>query len=316
VFQGYGDLVRLGVIDIGSNTVHTLVLDAARGARPVAAASESMEVRLMRYLQPDGSISAEGVEALDAAVTRAAALGREQGAERTLAIATSALREAANGPAVLEMLAGRAGVPVEVLSGVDEARLTFLAARRWYGWGAGRLLLLDIGGGSLELAAGNDEDPDVALSVPLGAGRMTREFLWETDPPLPDDVARLREHVRHTLGGSIGSARPALNGDHVVATSKTFRSLARLAGMPREVLGDGQRYRMRLAHLEDWMPRLARLSSDDRTVLPGIGPRRSRQIVAGAVVAEEAMRALKVDEVEICPWALREGAILQLLERL
>ncbi len=307
--------MRLGVIDIGSNTVHTAVIDAVRGARPLPAASESMEVRLMRFLEPDGSISQEGVEALDAAVARAAAVGREQGVEQTLAIATSAVRDATNGPAVLDMLGDRAGVPIEVLSGADEGRLTFLAARRWYGWGAGRLLLLDIGGGSLEIAAGHDEDPDVALSMPLGAGRMTRQFLWEQDPPSPADVAQLREHVRHTLGGTVGSAR-GLTGDHVVATSKTFRSLARLAGMSREVLGAGERYRMRLAHLEDWVPRLARLSSNDRTVLPGIGPRRSRQIVAGAVVAEETMRALKVDEVEICPWALREGAILRHLEQL
>ncbi|GAB2463161.1 Ppx/GppA phosphatase family protein [Xylanimonas ulmi] len=307
--------MRLGVIDIGSNTVHVAVLDAARGARPVPAASESFEVRLMRYLEPDGSISDEGVAALDTAVTRATAVGREQGVEATLAIATSAVREAANGPQVLDMLTERVGVPIEVLAGVDEARLTFLAARRWYGWGAGRLLLLDIGGGSLEIAAGTDEEPDVALSVPLGAGRMTRQFLWEADPPAGADVAALREHVRHTLGGAL-SAGATLAGDHAVATSKTFRSLARLAGMPREVLGAGQRYRMRLAHLEDWTPRLARLSSTDRTVLPGIGPRRARQIVAGAVVAQEAMRALKVDEVEICPWALREGAILRHLENL
>ena len=308
--------MRLGVIDIGSNTVHLLVLDAARGARPMPAVSESLEVRLMRFLEPDGSISPEGVEALDTAVTRAAALGREQGCRETIAIATSALREATNGPEVLAMLEDRAGVPISVLAGVDEARLTFLAARRWYGWGAGRLLVLDIGGGSLELVAGNDEDPEVALSLQLGAGRMTREFLWETDPPSNDDVARLREHVRHVLGGAVGTGGSALTGDHVVGTSKTFRSLARLAGMPRDVLGAGQRYRMRLAHLDDWTPRLARLSSTDRTVLPGIGPRRSRQIVAGAVVAAEAMRALRVDEVEICPWALREGAILRHLEQL
>jgi exopolyphosphatase/guanosine-5'-triphosphate,3'-diphosphate pyrophosphatase len=308
--------VRLAVIDIGSNTVHLAVLDAASGVRPVPAASESMEVRLMRFLQDDGSISQEGVDALQAAVVRAAAVGRAQDAEQTLAIATSALREATNGPEVLALLESSAGVPIEVLAGVDEARLTFLAARRWYGWGAGRLLLLDIGGGSLELAAGNAEEPELALSLPLGAGRMTREFLWEADPPTNDDVARLREHVRHTLGGRLAAGSAELVGDHVVATSKTFRSLARLAGMPRDVLGAGQRYRMRLAHLDDWTPRLARLSSEDRTVLPGIGPRRSRQIVAGAVVAAEAMRALRVDEVEICPWALREGAILRHLERL
>jgi exopolyphosphatase/guanosine-5'-triphosphate,3'-diphosphate pyrophosphatase len=307
--------VRLGVIDIGSNTVHLLVMDARHGACPLPQVSHRATVRLMRYLQPDGSISPEGVAELTGAVERAATVGREHGAEQTMALATSALREAANGPEVLTALGERAGVPIEVLSGPDEARLTFLAARRWYGWGAGRLLLLDIGGGSLEIATGVDEEPDVALSVPLGAGRMTREFLFDADPPLSGDVQRLRKHARAVLA-AVGPVKDAPPPDHAVATSKTFRSLARLAGMPRDVLGPDDRWRMRLAQLEDWVPRLARLSSVDRTVLPGIGPGRALQIVAGAVVAEETMRALGVDEVEICPWALREGAILQRLDRL
>lgn len=308
--------MRLCVIDIGSNTVNVLVLDAAHGMRPIPAAAQSLEVQLMSYLEPDGSISADGVQALEAAVTQVSAIGQAYDPNDTVAIATSALREASNGPQVLAQLEEHAGVPIGVLAGIDEARLTFLAARRWYGWGAGRLLLLDIGGGSLEIAAGSDEEPDAAFSLPLGAGRLTRAFLWEADPPAQEDVARLREHVRHTLGGALTAAAAELTGDHVVGTSKTFRSLARLAGMPRDVLGAGQRYRMRLAHLDDWTPRLAQLSAADRAVLPGIGPRRARQIAAGAVVASELMRVLRVDEVEICPWALREGAILRRLERL
>ncbi|GAA1725945.1 Ppx/GppA phosphatase family protein [Isoptericola hypogeus] len=308
--------MRLGVIDIGSNTVHVLVMDARHGARPVPQVSQKSTVRLMRYLEPDGSISDEGVAALTEAVGRAAEVGREHGTGGTLALATSALREAANGAQVLAALTAEAGVPIEVLAGDDEARLTFLAARRWYGWGAGRLLLLDIGGGSLEIATGVDEEPDVALSLPLGAGRTTRAFLFESDPPAPQDVDRLREHVRGVLAGAVAPVREAPAPDHVVATSKTFRSLARLAGMPRDVLGPTGRWRMRREHLEDWVPRLARLSSVDRTVLPGIGPGRALQIVAGGVVAEETMRALGVDEVEICPWALREGAILRRLDHL
>ena len=306
--------MRLGVIDIGSNTVHTTVLDASRGVRPIPQASESVTVKLMRFLTEDGNIDDEGVQTITEAVRSAVKVARQHGADRLLVIATSALREAGNGPEVLSQLEEIAGQPVEILSAVDEARLTFLAVRRWYGWGAGRLLVLDIGGGSLEIAAGNDEMPDTALSIPLGAGRMTRKFLWTNDPPKPSEVQALREYVRHTLLGAVGSGNTGLVGDHVVATSKTFRSLARLAGMPREVLGSDQRWRMRLAQLEDWVPRLAKLSSTDRTALPGIGARRSLQIAAGAVVAEETMRALRIEEVEICPWALREGAILQYLE--
>lgn len=231
--------MRLGVIDIGSNTVHLLVMDARPGARPVPQASHKTTVRLMRFLQEDGAISDEGVAALCQAVEDAAGVGREHGVDDTMALATSAVREARNGAEVLAELERRAGVPIEVLGGSEEAELTFLAARRWYGWGAGRLLLLDIGGGSLEIATGLDETPDVALSVPLGAGRTTKEFLLPEDPPRPEDVERLRRHVRAVLADAVGPVLDAPTPDHVVATSKTFRSLARLAGLPRQVLGTG-----------------------------------------------------------------------------
>lgn len=301
---------RLGVLDIGSNTVHLAVVDAAYTARPVQAAGARTVVRIMRYLQPDGSLSQEGVAAMLAAVDDAMTLARESAVDEMLPMATSALRDATNGPEVLAAIGERVGQPVRVLSGEDESRLTFLAARRWHGWAAGRLLVLDIGGGSLEIASGVDEEPDLAASVPLGAGRMTMAFLQD-DPPAPAHVEALREHVRATLAPTVAAFRELPAPDHVVATSKTFRSLARLAGMQFESVGPDDRWRMRRSQLADWVPRLARISAEGRTALPGITPERTFQIVAGGVVAVETMRALGVDEVEICPWALREGAILR-----
>ena len=109
-------------------------------------------------------------------------VAEDQGVEDLLAFATSAIREAPNGDEVLGRVLDESGVDLQVLSGEDESRLTFLAARRWFGWSSGRLLVIDIGGGSLELAAGLDEEPDAALSLPLGAGRLTRASLHR-DPP-------------------------------------------------------------------------------------------------------------------------------------
>ncbi|WP_129336776.1 Ppx/GppA phosphatase family protein [Cellulomonas endophytica] len=306
---------RLAVLDLGSNTVHMQVVDARHGARPSPVGSQRSVVRLMRYLQPDGSISDEGVALILAGVDAGLAFARSQGYDELLAMATSALRDARNGGAVLAEIGQRLGVPVGVLSGPDEARLTFLAARRWVGWAAGRLLLLDIGGGSLEIASGVDEEPDVALSVPLGAGRTTAMFLLD-DPAGPGQVKGLREHVRRTLAPAVAELRGVPAPDHVVATSKTFRSLARLSGMQVAVVGPDERWRMRRSQLADWVPRLARMTPEGRKELPGITAERTFQIVGGAVVAEEAMRALGVDEVEICPWALREGAILRRLDAL
>jgi len=306
---------RLGVIDIGSNTVHLLVMDARHGVRPVPAASRKITVRLMRYVDADGAVSPEGERALLAAVDDVMSLARESAVDELLPMATSALRDATNGAAVLAAISQRVGRDVLVLSGEDEARLTFLAARRWHGWAAGRLLVLDIGGGSLEIATGVDESPDLAASVPLGAGRSTRVFLPD-DPPPADQVDALRVHARALLEPVVERLATVPAPDHVVATSKTFRSLARLAGMQVDVVGPDERWRMRLSQLADWVPRLARIPAEGRTALPGVTPERTYQIVGGAVVAEETMRALGVDEVEICPWALREGAVLQRLDRM
>ncbi|WP_149202200.1 Ppx/GppA phosphatase family protein [Actinotalea subterranea] len=307
--------MRLGVLDVGSNTVHLLVVDAHRGAPPVPQSSRKSVLRLMRYLGPGGEISAEGVTALVEAVRSAAAAADEAGVEELLPFATSALREAPNGPQVLDLVADQTGVRLRVLTGEEEARITFLAARRWFGWSAGQLLLLDIGGGSLEIAAGGTENPDVALSVPLGAGRSTVTFLPD-DPPAPAQTAALRAHAAQVLGEAARRFADLPRPAHVVGSSKTIRSLARLAGGTADGVGPQDRILLRRSALEDWVPRLARIPADARPALPGITEDRTFQVVAGAIVLAETMRAFSVAELEVSPWALREGMILLSLDRL
>lgn len=156
--------MRLGVLDVGSNTVHLLVVDAHPGARPLPAHSHKTDLRLAQLLDEAGAITPDGVERLVESVREALAAAEDKGVEELLPFATSAVREAANGDEVLARVHEETGVALRVISGEDEARLTFLAARRWYGWSAGRLLVLDIGGGSLEIAYGTDEEPDVCVS--------------------------------------------------------------------------------------------------------------------------------------------------------
>ncbi|WP_157002399.1 Ppx/GppA phosphatase family protein [Agromyces laixinhei] len=307
--------MRLGVLDVGSNTVHLLVVEAHAGARPIPTASHKSVLRLMRYLEPDGSINAEGVAAILTAVGGAASAAREAGLDELLAFATSAIREAANGEAVLDLVERETGVHLQVLSGDDESLLTYLAVRRWYGWSAGRLLVFDIGGGSLELAQGIDEVPDVARSLPLGAGRSTISFLPD-DPPSAEQVARLRAHARDVLAEAVEPFTSLPSPNHVVGSSKTIRSLARLAGSVEDGFGDSERSILTRDGLDDWTPRLARIPADARPALPGITADRTFQIVAGAVVLSETMRAFGVDELEVSPWALREGLILRRLDRL
>lgn len=306
--------MRLGVLDIGSNTVHLLVVDMVRGARPVPDADQRTTLRLMQFVAEDGSITAEGQEQLGSAVEAAVGTIRSYDVDEIVVIVTSALREATNGEQVLAGLRARTGTDLQVLSGPDEARLTFLAARRWYGWAAGRLLVLDIGGGSLEVAAGADEEPDLALSAPLGAGRLTRQYL-PNDPPKKKDVKALRKVVRAELKPLVARMSKFAKPDHVVATSKTFRSLARLAGMSVDGIGPDAHWQMSTELLSDWVPRLAQIPAEQRMKLPEVTPERTYQIVAGAVVAEELLHALEIPIVEICPWALREGALLRRLDQ-
>src|SRR3954471_12532068 len=166
--------MRLGVLDIGSNTGHLLVVDAHRGAAPLPAYSHKEPLRLAEHLE-DGEITRGGIKALTQFVADAVVVAEDKGAQDMLGFATSAVRDARNSDAVLEHVAEETGVPIAVLPGDDEARLTFLAVRRWFGWSAGRLAVFDIGGGSLEIAGGPDEEPDVAWSIPIGAARLARE---------------------------------------------------------------------------------------------------------------------------------------------
>lgn len=305
--------MRLGVLDVGSNTVHLLVMDAHHGARPWAAHSDKTELRLVDHLNKSGGLSSTGRIALTAAIAHAQAVAEQTKAEELLAFATSALRDASNAEEVLADIRGETGVDLQVLAGEDEARLTFLAARRWLGWSAGRLLLLDIGGGSLELATGVDEEPDAAISVPLGAARLTRSMLAD-DPPKSSAVAAVREKAAEVVAGVCQPMHDAGVADRVVGTSKTFKQLARIAGAAPSSEGLYVRRVLARSDVTDWVDRLTKMKVSERAALPGVSAGRAHQLLAGAIVAEAAMNNFGIDELEICPWALREGVILRRLD--
>jgi exopolyphosphatase/guanosine-5'-triphosphate,3'-diphosphate pyrophosphatase len=307
--------MRLGVLDIGSNTVHLLVVDAHRGARPLAAYSHKAELRLAEHMADGNVLSAKGAERLHEVISSALRVAEDKGVEDFMAFATSAVRDAENGLAVLAGIEADTGLEIHVLSGSAEARLTFLAVRRWFGWSSGRLLVVDIGGGSLELASGIDEEPDAATSLPLGAGRLTRDW-FTSDPPSPDEVRRLRKHVRTEIGRVIGDVVRFGRADHAVATSKTFRQLARIAGAAPSSEGPYVRRVLDHTDLQHWTERLAKMSAAQRSALPGVSEGRAPQLLAGAIVADATMDLFELPRLEVCPWALREGVILRRLDAL
>jgi exopolyphosphatase/guanosine-5'-triphosphate,3'-diphosphate pyrophosphatase len=295
--------------------VHFLVVDAHQGARPLPAFSYKAELKLADHLENGNTLTTSGEKQLRAFVHEALRIAEDKGVEDLLPFATSAVRDASNGDDVLARIRSDIDVDIHVLSGQDESRLTFLAARRWFGWSSGRLLVFDIGGGSLEIASGIDEEPDVAISLPLGAGRLTRNWLT-SDPPSAEEVRGLRKHVRAEIARTAGDVLRNGGPDHAVATSKTFRQLARITGAAPSGEGAYVRRILRHAELTPWAERLAGMSSAERAQLPGVSATRAPQLPAGAIVADAVMDLFGVDALELCPWALREGVILRRLDSL
>jgi exopolyphosphatase/guanosine-5'-triphosphate,3'-diphosphate pyrophosphatase len=304
--------MRLAVLDVGSNTVHLLVVDAHLGAHPWPAHSVKVVLRLAEQIGKDGRLSKAGADSLVTSVLEARDAAAKLETEDLLAFATSAVRDAKNSAEVLARVRKETGVELRVLSGEGEARMTFLAVRRWYGWSAGNLLVLDIGGGSLEIGVGIDEEPVQALSLPLGAGRMTRQFL-SGDPPRSRDIDALTEYAENALDEALKSA-DITGWDKAVATSKTFRTLARLAGSAPSAAGPRALRQLTRTGLHQLLGFIRHIPSSALAAMDGVDSRRALQLLAGGIVAEVAMNRFDLDSLDICPWALREGVILRRLD--
>jgi exopolyphosphatase/guanosine-5'-triphosphate,3'-diphosphate pyrophosphatase len=301
--------MRLGVLDVGSNTVHLQVVDAHPGARPNPTTNQKVELRLHEYIDKSGFVTKEGIHLLHSAIDAAVAHAHEFKAEEILAFATSAIRDSKNGKEILDELNRKHEIDLRVLTGEEEAAITFLAVRRWLGWSSGRLLVLDIGGGSLEIAVGEDEAPDAAISFPLGASKLTRDFL-SGDPFKDKEIKELNTFIGESMKMAIPDEIRIHGSDRCIATSKTFRTLARLGN---HWFDNDQNY-LELSSLERMIPKLVEMTNKQRGQLPGVSESRAGQIVSGALVAKSAMERLSITKLEICPWALREGIVLKWLD--
>ena len=301
--------MRLGILDVGSNTVHLQIVDTAPGARPNPTSNFKEDLQLTSYLDENGNISEAGVEALRLCIGRALKEATIAKTKELLPFATSALRDAKNGAEIIEGINSEFQIDLQVLSGEDEAKTTFLAARRWYGWSSGRLLMIDIGGGSLEIAVGVNESPDVAFSLPLGAARLTNDLL-EGDPFTKKSLRNMRDHIESKLSEILPALVQHQGTDRAIATSKTFRTLARLGA--HWFKGDPNV--LELSALMMMIPKLSEMTNKSRADLPGVSASRAKQITAGAIVARTVMERLHITQIQICPWALREGIVLRWLD--
>lgn len=305
--------MRIGVLDVGSSSAHLKVVDLWPGEPPRPVTVVKRRMRLAEAINADGRIEETAVEGLVTVVGAAADAAEDVDVDEMIAFATSAIRDAGNLTPTLARVAAETGIRLGFLSDRDEARLMFLAARDWYGWSAGSMLLLDIGGGSLQIAYGDGREPMVALSLPLGAGRLTREYL-PGDPPDGEDVRRLGWYVAECLEENTRELRDLPSPVWGVAMSKTFRQLARLTGARKAKAGPYVRRTVEADLLREKIPVLAKKSYERRAKLRGVSRSRAPQILAGAIVAEAAMATFGLQCLEVCPWALREGIIARRMQ--
>ncbi|MEV6806117.1 Ppx/GppA family phosphatase [Streptomyces sp. NPDC051132] len=304
--------MRVSVVDAGSNTVRLVIADVEGGV-PLPVHTVKWKLRLSEEAGADGVITDEAVERLVKAVDAAGAAAREWHAAGPLAFATTVVRTAPNRDEVLRRVAAGTGIRMCTLPGETEAELTFLAARRWLGWKAGPLALLDIGGGSLEVAFGRGRLPDFAASLPLGAGRLTREHLAAQDPPGADELKVLRRRIRHELRDV--AARIRWEGPRTAAvTSRTFQQLARLCGAAPGRYGPFVERELACRDLGEAVRTLGALPAAERAGLPGISAPRAAQSLAGAVVGHTALKLMGLPRAVVCPWAIREGVLLRYAE--
>jgi len=291
---------RAAVLDVGCFSAHLVVVEEERGLRkPVL--SHKVRLRLDNAIDPTGRIEPAGIDRIADAVAETTRRLGEASPTLFVPYATSCVRDSANVGQVIATVAERTGLRLRLLSGEREAHLSYVAAWRWF-QPDGPLAVLDVGGGTVELAVGHTVRPGFTRSLPIGARTLSRAGLTSQDR-----VPAMRAHLLRRIGDALPvDVLAEFRLGRAVGCSKVFRQLTKLAGSDR----------LRRVDLETWIPRLAELPPHRRAELPGISRHRARQSLAGAVVAEALMRATGHDVIDICPWSTKEGLLLTLLRQL
>ena len=304
-----GDAMRIAAIDIGSNSIRQIIADV--GSRGAIRVVDEMKAapRLGAGVPETGELGESAMRGALEALQRMATLARQLGCARVEAVATSAVRDARNGGEFLRRVREEAGLSVRLLDGEEEARLSFRSALAHFEMGVGRAVVMDIGGGSLELALSADGVLEHLISLPLGAIRVTEEYL--RGGPRPRNVVALRRAVRVAMRESF-SVRD-WRGALVIGSGGTFTNLATVlaarqgAAKARTVHGT----RVSRVELEHVLDLLQEMSPSERLAVPGLSPARADIIVGGLAVAVEVLARLEARELHVSAYGIREGLLLE-----
>lgn len=307
--------MRLAALDMGSNSFHLLVVQVREDGGFLPLTREKEMLRLGDVVTRHGLITPEAEERAVAAVRRLRGLADAAGAQELVVCATSAIREAANSGEVVDRIRQETGVRVRVIGGMEEARLIFRAVQASILIDPGPALALDLGGGSMEIMVGDSASLHWARSVKLGVARLTAELVRH-DPPSTGDLKRLEKRVDEVLeplAGEVTARGPRM----VVGTSGTFCTLVRMiearraGALPTSV----NQLTVSREDIDALAEELARTPVAARRRMPGLDERRADLILAGAVIAQGALRLFGGDGLTAGDWALREGMVLDAIDR-
>ncbi len=306
--------LRVAAIDIGSNSIRQIVADVSGNGTIRVVDELKAQPRLGAGMSDDGVMRAESMQSALDALSRMATLARQLGAERIAAVATSAVRDAANGAQFLERVGAETGLKIRALHGEDEARLTFRSALAHFDLGVGRWVVMDIGGGSIELALSAEGLLERLISLPFGAIRMTEEYLSQGEDDahrLRAGVARLRRDIRTELRKHL----PVRDwrGAHVIGAGGTFTNLAGMH-LARQHVGTARTVhatRVPRDEVEHILLALQDLSLSERQHVPGLNPVRADIIVAGLAVVAEVLARVDAHDVVVSAYGIREGVLLE-----
>jgi exopolyphosphatase/guanosine-5'-triphosphate,3'-diphosphate pyrophosphatase len=304
--------MRIAVVDIGSNSTRLLIADVADGRVTAELERRSKVTRLGAGVDADGRLSDEAMERVYATLEEYRSVIDERGANRALAVLTSAVRDAANGSEFAQTVEQRYGLTPHILTGDEEARLTFLGATSERDPDDPTpTLVIDIGGGSTELVIGTGHETSFHVSTQAGVVRQTERHIHE-DPPTEPELDELREDVRGIIAEGVAEEhRRAVK--HAIAVAGSATSLAAIAQEldpydPEKVHG----YLLRREQCEQILTRLAAIPLEQRRQVAGLHPDRAPTIIAGVVILIEVLKLFALHEVEISEHDILRGAALGL----
>jgi exopolyphosphatase/guanosine-5'-triphosphate,3'-diphosphate pyrophosphatase len=299
--------LKLASIDIGSNSIKLVVVEAEKATSFNVLASEREVVRLGQETLVNKHIGEAAQSRAIDCLARFSSIAKAQGAEKIVAIATASVREANNADDFLRAVEEATGLRVEVLSGIEEARLIGLAASQGCTPAGSTNLNIDIGGGSTEISLFRDAEPILLRSVNLGAVGLTDRFI-RSDPPATNELADLRKEIRVSLESSASELRNH-KWDYTTATSGTAMTI----GAALSHIAPPASTVITLADLKRLNETLAAMTIAERRNSISLSPQRADIIVAGVLVLEEIMSALGIESLNTCDWSLREGVIIDRL---